>query len=377
MTARLHPRFRPALRLLIGLTVSAALPAGAAWGQSSQPRKSPRKWAVGVDVGVALGGNTPGGSPGQPFQPGMTFTAANGQPSRSIPSWFYGDGAVLFNQVQAQFASRYNQHFTAITPIDAVLTGASAHRSGAAPSFALRATRRISPRYAIDFAFEHRGSGLALTGGAQSALDAARDNFQAALTGLIGTIPQNDVNVTTSVMQSKSGGGQSSLTAEAVITLVTHGKLTVHAIAGGGVLFRGDGSVDVKLTGAYTFSIFGVFPINETDAVTIHVADSGTSALGTVGGGITYDLTPRQGIRVDGRLYLSSSGLTTHVDARPTARRVSPGSVLPSETTPSIQFSTVPNIPTSLSSTATALNTFNGSGLEIRPQVSFGYFVRF
>lgn len=377
MTARAHPRFRPALRLLIGLAVFAALPAGAAWAQSSQPRKSPRKWAVGVDLGVALGGNTPGGSPGQPFQPGVTFTAANGQPSRSIPSWFYGDGAILFNQVQAQFASRYNQHFPAITPIDPVLTGASGHRSGAVPSFALRATRRISPRYAIDFAFEHRGSGLELTGGAQSALDAARDNFQAALTGLIGTIPQNDVNVTTSETQSKSGGGQSSLTAEAVITLVTRGKLTVHAIAGGGVLFRGDGSVDVKLTGAYTFSIFGVFPINETDVVTIHLAESGTSALGAVGGGITYDLTPRQGIRVDGRLYLSSSGLTTHVDARPTVRRVSPGSALPSETTPSIQFSTVPNIQTSLSGAATALNTFNGSGLEIRPQISFGYFVRF
>ena len=175
-----------------------------------------------------------------------------------------------------------------------------------------------------------------------------------------------------------SSGGQTAATGALLISLSKHGRLGTHAIGGGGVVVNGSREIDVQVRGTYAFSIFGTFPINETDAVTIHFADRKTSMTGLFGGGITYDFSARRGIRADVRVLMSQSGVTTAVDASPLVQRVVPASVLPSQTTPSIQFSTTTGIPTTLSGEAvTRLETFSGSGLDLRTQATIGFFFRF
>ena len=70
------------------------------------------------------------------------------------------------------------------------------------------------------------------------------------------------------------------------------------------MVVNGSRAIDVQVRGTYAFSIFGTFPINETDAVTIHFADRKTSVTGLFGGGINYDFSARRGIRADVRVLM-------------------------------------------------------------------------
>ena len=375
---------------VIGLMAGAwlAVASGSAWAQERpQPtpapqrpppaRRTPPKWVLEIHGGGLFGSGQPSGQSSPSYPVGAAFTTVAGAPSRAVPSWYFGDGSVLFEQVRTQFADLFNQRFGGITPLDEALERAGTERKSA-PSFGVRLTRILSPRYSVEFDVDWSGRALTLTTATSDGLEQSRATFEAAFTGLVNTIPQTNTRITSSVQIPDSSGGQTAATGALLIALSKHGRLGTHAIGGGGVVVNGSREIDVQVRGTYAFSIFGTFPINETDAVTIHFADRKTSVTGLFGGGITYDFSARRGIRADVRVLMSQSGVTTAVDASPLVQRVVPASVLPSQTTPSIQFSTTTGIPTTLSGAAvTRLETFSGSGFDLRTQVTIGFFFRF
>ena len=159
--------------------------------------------------------------------------------------------------------------------------------------------------------------------------------------------------------------------------MTKHRRLATHALVGGGRLFGRADAIDARLRGNYQFRFIDTFPIDETDAVTIRFTDRGTGAVGVFGGGVTSDFGGRHGVRADVRLIVGGSGISTSVDASASAQRTAPFVALPSNTSPSLQFSTIASDRSSLTGSIDGLKTFTGSGLDTRILLTVGYFVRF
>src|SRR5262245_26485461 len=119
--------------------------------RSPGPRRD-TKWTVEVHAGAVLTGTPSGGSAGQ-FPIGATFRTEPGTPSRANPSWYFGDGAALFNEVNAQFASRFNQRLPQLVPLDGVLTSAAVSRPSTS-AFGFRVARRVTRRFGVEVGFD-------------------------------------------------------------------------------------------------------------------------------------------------------------------------------------------------------------------------------
>src|SRR6185295_12265119 len=104
----------------------------------------------------------------------------------------------------------------------------------------------------------------------------------------------------------------------------------------------------VVLKGNYQFLFLDRYPINETDLVTLHITTPRRTAVGVFGGGVTVGRNGRQGFRVDVRVSVGKNQLATSLDARPASLHGQPSIALPSNTSPSIQFSSTTDTPSSL-----------------------------
>ena len=342
---------------------------------SPQPRRE-AKWTAEVYAGVVVG-PTPTGGDAAAFPTGVTFRTEPGAPSRANASWYFGDGAALFNEVNAQFAARFNVRFPQLAPLDGMLTSAALGRSGAG-NFGVRATRRLSTRFGVEGSFDSSQERLQLTRAAKDAIEAARASFERAFSGLLATLPQTRLQVTSTAEIDEASTRQRMMISGALtIALTKHGRIALLALAGGGRRFGRTDPIEARLRGNYQFRFIDINPISESDAVTIRFADRGSGVVGVFGGGVTSDFGGRHGVRADVRLVIGGSGISTSVDASASAQRTSPFVVLPSITSPSLQFSTTAADRSSLSGSIAGLNTFTGSGLDTRILLNVGYFVRF
>ena len=365
------------IRIAMGATIAGFLTAGTASAQSAAkaPRGEP-KWTLEVHGGGALG-STPSGGTTSDFPRGSTFTTELGFPSRANPSWYYGDGAVLFNEVNAQFASQFNQRFSTIVPLDPVLTSAALQRGGGF-GFGARIGRRLSRRLGLEFSIDRAQGHVELTGGAAQGIEATRASFESAFRGLIGTIPQAGLNVTsTADLPDATDFTQTSFTAALVVSLTSGGRLGTYAVMGGGTVMNDVSDVNVRLRGSYQFRFVDTFPINETDVVDVRFIAREDSFIGVVGGGLTYDLGRRHGVRVDARAHIGKGGHSTAVSATPISVAATQRIALPSRTNPSLQFSTILGTPSSLSGSSSRLETFSGDSLDVRALVTVGFYWRF
>src|SRR5262245_2327171 len=114
------------------------------------------KWTAEFHGSVVRSPAASGGAAGQ-FPAGTTFRTEPGFPSRANPSWYFGDGAALFNEVNAQFASRFNIRFTQLAPLDGLLTSASiARQTDGSRGFRIAAptTTRVGGKDDVDRALE-------------------------------------------------------------------------------------------------------------------------------------------------------------------------------------------------------------------------------
>lgn len=349
------------LKRFAGLAVCACaaciLPASAS-AQAAAPRKA--KWAIELYAGSTSVVGTQGGAAGTGFPAGATFTTVAGRPSRVVPSWFFGDGAVLLNDVLGQFATASGTTFARLSPLDAALqSGGSSQRGGV--TFGARLSRDITNKLAIEISADRRVSGLAFNSGMTDSLNTTKDSFKSAFDGLLATLPATNLNVTSTLSTSEPSGSQMQFGAALNLRVAERGKLGVHLTAGGGVLTSG-GESQATLTGTYTFRLLSTYTIAETDKAVVTIAPEKTAALGFGGGGLTWALSPRVALKADVRMSFVAARAATTVRGTPSAGSQSPTAAVPSLTTPSIQFSSQPGVTTTLSGLSSDITTFRASG---------------
>ena len=368
------------LILAVGPATSAAQtprpPAKPAPKPVVKVKKDP-KWTIEVFGGGGFGGGTNGDAISD-FPAGETFTTEAGFPSRVVPSWYFGDGARLFNEVRAQFASQFNVTIPQLVALDPMFAEGVASRSGGA-TFGMRLTRRITPRYTIEFAFHRTSGSLDISDSAQSAIDASSASFEDAFTGLIGSIPQTGMQVTSTVDSPEAvSASQTAITGVVNIALSPGRRpLSPYVSVGIGRVTNDAETLRLRVVGNYQFRFLDSNPFNETDTVTLRTTDQNSAMIGVFGGGAVYELSARQGLRFDVRVHATNNGLSTDLDAAPNVLGLSPVLALPSNTNPSIQFSNTPQLKSSLSGRINDQPVLTGSGLDMRVHLTVGYFFRF
>ena len=339
-------------------------------------KKDP-KWTFEVFGGGGFGGSA-GGDASSEFPAGTSFTTESGFPSRVVPSWYFGDGAVLFDQVRAQFASLFNITVPELVSLDPVFADGALERNAGA-TFGVRLMRKLTPRYALEFGLQRSQGKLALSDSAQTAVEASRASFDQAFRGLLGTIPQTGLQVSsTAEIPDSATAPQTAITAVLNIAL-SPGKrpLAPYVSVGVGRVTNGAETLRVRLRGSYQFRFFDSNPFNETDSVTIRTSDRESSFVGVFGGGAMYELSPRQGLRFDLRIHIGNSGIATELDASPTVVTATPVLALPSNTNPSIQFSNTNTLKSSLSGRISDQTVVAAGGMDTRLNLTVGYFLRF
>jgi hypothetical protein len=350
---------------------------GQAFAQS--PASEAGKWEIEVHGGGVRVGNPTEATTEMPAA-GETFTATNGRPSRYVSSWYFGDGATLLNEHAAGFTAIIRS--ARITSLDPVLTGAAA-RSSNAGSFGFRIGRRITPRLTAEVNVDYGPAMIELSESALNNIEASRATFESVFPELLlGQSPlqfQNRVVLSSSQIDEGTGG-EVVATGALIVKLRRGGALVPYVTGGLGSVFNRGSGPSVTLRGSYSFLWTAGQPFNEGDTVTVRWVRPDHALAGLMGGGFTYDLSRRNGFRVDLRLHVRPNAVDTEVSARPSVTTGTPAIAFSSQTTPSVQYSNTGSAETrsTLSGPAiTAFRTREGSGVQIDTALTVGYFWRF
>jgi hypothetical protein len=340
--------------------------------------RSGRKWEIEAHAGGGFGDQSTKGTPIGAFPPGEAFTNA-GRPSRYASTWYFGDGTLLINQIAAQFTGT-SAATTRMTALDPVLTAASLERSHG-PSVGVRVSRRVTRLLSAELTVDSLSQSLTMTDTALQGLEATRASFPPMWNAILatgGTIFSSRSISSNTAIERKADSRRTVVTGAANVELPAIGRLVPYATAGAGVSVRSGDLPSATLTGNYQFRFLGTAPFNVTDEVTVRFGAKDRAFVGLFGGGLKYDLTPRQGLRADVRVHVSADSIDTLVDARPNEVLGTPTSVISSGTTPSLVFSNTSATRGNLTGPAiTGLKTFTGSGRDIQTHLTIGYFVRF
>lgn len=343
--------------------------------------RAPGKWTVEVHGGVfgdAIGNGLSASDALTPFPAGAAFTTVNGLPSRAVTSWAFGDGNALFDQVRGAFASSYGVALPGIVPLDSVMQSRGIARQPAA-AFGGRFSRNLTSWLAAELAFDRGPLRSSLSSGAADGLEATRASYATAWQALLATVPQTGARVSSVVVApDEASNSQTVIAGNALLSFVRTSRVGVHAVIGGGLIVNDASDVEARLQSSYQFAVFSAFPINESESVTIRFSEKKRVPAAVLGLGATILATGNSGVRVEGRVLASRSSATTTISASASQLRGPQSLALPSITTPSIQFSSVASIRTSLSGDAIAdVVTLDSTRIDLTPQVTIGYFFRF
>ena len=357
---------------VLALAVLGLLPATAA----AQNAARSSKWTIEFYGGASATSASSSGSAQDGFGVGEPFAMESGPTTRSVPSWFYGDGALLLNQTLTEFSNITGATFPRITPLDASLQ-ASAGRRGSGGLFGIRVSRALSDKLSLEFSFERGLAGLELTDDIKDALREASNSFKAAFQALLATAPTGNPNVSSILTLRDGSGGQTRVAGAARWTVFTGKRLEGYVTGGGGVSLNGDEGPSAVLNGRYGFAYFNLFPFDETDRIVVSVSQPKHSLIGLVGGGVTYDLSSRIGVRADVRVLLNSTKEVTRLGSAPDRAITNQISVMSTVTSPGLQFSTTPGIRSSLSGENESITLFRASGFSRQFAMTVGIFKRF
>jgi hypothetical protein len=336
--------------------------------------------------------------PGQ----GEVFTSVTNVPalgpaihaSRRQSSWYFGDGANLFNGLadtlvannQAQFAGR-------ITPLDSVL-GRSLGTERGGGSIGARISRALTPRLTAELSVDYSLVRLQITQANSDSIEATRASFIPAFSGLLVpsglAINVNRVlNSVTSIAALERGNGRQLSTGGALlINLRTSGDAVPYATVGASLISTIGEMPSATLAGNYQFRSVGA-PMNESDTVTVRDARDAHTVAAILGGGVKYHVSPRWGIRLDARVSLSKNTAGTALDASPNvvmgglpAGRflfLAPTTIMFSNSTLPVtnQGVTVIGNSTLTGPALTGVRTFSGSGVSSHTNIAAGIFWRF
>jgi hypothetical protein len=275
-----------------------------------------QQWEIELHGG-GLFPNTPSQGSGQLPAPQAAYAIGPQFSSRSVPSWYFGDGTALFNSMAGSLRPYFQ--VPGITPLDPVLTGPAARRSSSG-SFGLRLARRLNSRLSAELSVDYDLARLEMTSGSLAEIEASRASFGAAWNRLPYTFPIANLNVT-STATVQSGGRQIRTTGALNIRLRTTGKLVPYATLGAGIASSLGEGPRVDLIGDYHFDVVAPLPptapMHQTDTVSIRYS-SRNAVVGVLGLGFKYDLSPRWGLRADIREHLGGFKTIATLDATPT-----------------------------------------------------------
>jgi hypothetical protein len=322
------------------------------------------RWEVEVYAGAVAARTASEGSQTLPPAGASIVTSNPLFPSREVPSWFFGDGAVLVSDVNEEFGGA-----AGIATLDPLFASVKGARSGV---FGARLRRSLSPVTSLEFSVDVLGSAT-LAPDLEAGIDAARQSFRETFTEVLVSGP-----FTSLVVDAASGVTGTTRRREFAITagfntdIGTMGPLKPYLTFGGGIL-AGTGPVpSAELSGHYRFSILGQVPINETDRVRIDF-ERPLTFTAVAGGGLRHDLSEKWAFRIDVRAFIGPDSTEVRVTADPIVQRGSPAGVVESFTNPAIQFSNDPATGRRSSLSAPMLDNvsvFSG-GIRTRTIVTF------
>jgi hypothetical protein len=334
---------------------------------------SPDGWEIEGYGGIGLTGMPRTGSSALP-SPGAPLTTSSPIfPSRQTSSWFFGDGAILLNDVNAEFGVT-----SRITPLDTALDSLGLADAGAA-AFGIRVRKGLTSRLSAELGLDVMTGSPQLTDELLAAVESSRTSFETAISSLLSTGPF----VGTIVQASGTGIGGSSreIAATGAIhyVLTAHRRFVPYATFGAGLISRTGNLPSATLEGRYRSSVLGVVPIDESDRVTIRYEQT-PAFVAVFGGGVRRAISNRWGFRIDGRVLAGGTTSRLLLDAVPSVARGAPAGFIESFSNPSIQFSNDPS--TGRQSTLGGppvqdFAAFTGGGLQTRFLVTLGIYTRF
>jgi hypothetical protein len=331
------------------------------------------KWEIEFHGGGALVTNPTGGTTSMP-DPGAAFSTFNARPSRRVSSWYFGDGALLLNQVFSNSALVTQR----ITPLDPVVNSPLT-REQPGGSFGVRVGRVISSRLTAAFSVDYSLGKLEMTGASLAGIEASRASYSQMWNAILASpaFVRQTVSSTASIHTVQ--GHQILMTGTLDINLKTQGSVIPYVTVGAGVISNIGDAPSATLAGNYQF-LFGGSPMSETDTLTVR--DSRANAfVGLVGGGVRYYVSPRWGVRFEVREHVSKNTGNTLVDASALVGTLTPTNVAASAFgNPAIQWSN--NRSTGQFSSLSGppidgFRTFTGRGLQSHAAITVGVFMRF
>jgi len=361
--------------LAFGLLSLLAVPTAVEAQTSDQASADTRRWEVEWYGGLSLANPSSGGTTTLPAPGAPLTTSSPIFPSRQVPSWFFGDGAMLLNDVNAAFGLANR-----LSPLDAGFDSLR-FESGGRAAFGIRVRHAMTPRVSIEVSVDAVPTAVRLPDGFIVAAESSRESFESAIGALLSSGPFS--NVVVSATRATSEGSRRDLWA--IAALNTHfkprGLLVPYVTAGAGVAGVAGGTGNppsVTLEGSYRFSILGEVPIDETDRLTIRL-ERDTTFVAVVGGGLRRKISERWGLRLDGRVFVGPGGDRLRLDATPASASAPPAGFIESFTHPSVQFSNHASTGRQSTLSAPPIQGFSvfESGLRTRILVTMGFFARF
>ena len=380
--------------LVVCLAPAAAAPAAAQTTGSG-------KWEIEFHGGGLLPDNPAGGTASLPG-PGAVFTSPSNVPaigpavhsSRQQSSWYFGDGAILFNGLAETLVGTGQSVFPGrIATLDPVL-GRSLGAEQRGGNIGARISRVLTQRLTAELSVDYSLARLQITQANSDSIEAARASFIQAFSGLLVpsglAVNVNRVlNSVTSIAALERGSGhQLSTSGALLVNLRTTGDVIPYATVGASLISTIGRMPSATLAGNYQFLSVGA-PMNESDTVTVRDARDAHTVAAILGGGVKYNVSPRWGIRLDARVSLSRNAAGTTLDATPNVVMgglpggrfmfLAPTTVMFSNSTLPVtgQGVTVVGISTLTGPALTGFRTFSGSGVSTHTNIAAGLFWRF
>jgi hypothetical protein len=349
------------------------LPAMGEAQASGQAGPGSRRWEVEWYGGLSFANPPASGTATLPAPGAPLTTSSPIFPSRQVPSWFFGDGAQLLNDVNAAFGLSNR-----VSPLDAAFDAPGFDAAGRA-AFGVRVRREMNAKLGIELSLDVAPSVRRPPDGLVDAAESSEESFEPAIGALLSSGPFSNVVISTTRAVNDASGQDLSATAALNIQFGRLGSFVPYVTAGGGVAASAGDAPSVTLEGRYRFSILGIASVDETDRVTVRV-ERGSAFVAVVGGGVRRQLSGRWGLCVDGRLFVGPGRHRLLIDASPSSVSATPAGFIESFTHPSVQFSN--HASTGRQSTLSApplqgFQVFESDGLATRGLVTVGLAVRF
>jgi opacity protein-like surface antigen len=300
--------------------------------------------------------------------------------TRQVPSWYFGDGAAILNEILGPRAP------IQIVPLDPLLESRIVDRQTGG-SLGVRVDRALTPRFAVEFAFDAARGTLAIRPASKTLTGASNASFSPVWTTVLSLPTANNQTVTSDATFDDKRGHQLITTGSLLVNLLTRSGFTPYVAVGAGYIAAGDDAPSVTLVGNYSF----IFPsvlivptipqahINQTDTVKVQTVAKNTMTW-VFGGGVKYALGDRWGVRADLRDYVNRDVLRTVVSTAPASAFGGPPGTLTfsfRQTAPLIVFSTSPLTISTLSTSLNDVQTFRGRGIVNQVNATAGIYWRF